>query len=99
VNLDRRQLITSYCSYLAAFQCDRIKCRVQVGLDIECLDRIYLNGYLPNLQVSCLRRTARQLPEGTTKLSPHLYRLQDDTLLDDELTRPSWAVRRLRCSA
>lgn len=23
----------------------------QVGLDIECLDRIYLNGYVPNLQV------------------------------------------------
>ena len=22
----------------------------QVGLDIECLDRIYLNGYVPNLQ-------------------------------------------------
>jgi hypothetical protein len=22
------------------------------GLDIECLDRIYLNGYVPNLQVS-----------------------------------------------
>jgi hypothetical protein len=23
-----------------------------VGMDIECLDRIYLNGYVPNLQVS-----------------------------------------------
>lgn len=23
-----------------------------VGLDVECLDRIYLNGYIPNLQVS-----------------------------------------------
>src|SRR4029079_12882837 len=23
-----------------------------VGLDIECLDRIYLNGYVPNLQVA-----------------------------------------------
>ena len=23
-----------------------------VGLDMECLDRIYLNGYVPNLQVS-----------------------------------------------
>ena len=23
-----------------------------VGLDVECLDRIYLNGYVPNLQVS-----------------------------------------------
>ena len=23
----------------------------QVGLDVECLDRIYLNGYVPNLQV------------------------------------------------
>jgi hypothetical protein len=23
-----------------------------VGLDIECLDRIYLNGYVPNLHVS-----------------------------------------------
>jgi hypothetical protein len=23
----------------------------RVGLDIECLDRIYLNGYVPNLQV------------------------------------------------
>jgi hypothetical protein len=23
-----------------------------VSLDIECLDRIYLNGYVPNLQVS-----------------------------------------------
>src|SRR5512143_3270416 len=23
----------------------------QVGLDLECLDRIYLNGYVPNLQV------------------------------------------------
>ncbi|WP_218063308.1 hypothetical protein [Arthrobacter sp. SDTb3-6] len=22
-----------------------------VGLDIQCLDRIYLNGYVPNLQV------------------------------------------------
>src|SRR5689334_4206561 len=22
-----------------------------VGLDIECLDRVYLNGYVPNLQV------------------------------------------------
>jgi len=22
-----------------------------VGLDMECLDRIYLNGYVPNLQV------------------------------------------------
>ena len=22
-----------------------------VGLDIECLDRIYLNGYVPNLQM------------------------------------------------
>jgi hypothetical protein len=22
-----------------------------VSLDIECLDRIYLNGYVPNLQV------------------------------------------------
>jgi hypothetical protein len=22
-----------------------------VGLDIECMDRIYLNGYVPNLQV------------------------------------------------
>ena len=22
-----------------------------VGLDLECLDRIYLNGYVPNLQV------------------------------------------------
>ena len=22
-----------------------------VGLDVECLDRIYLNGYVPNLQV------------------------------------------------
>ena len=22
-----------------------------VGLDIECLDRIYLNGYVPNLRV------------------------------------------------
>ena len=24
-----------------------------VGLDVECLDRIYLNGYVPNLQVEC----------------------------------------------
>jgi hypothetical protein len=24
----------------------------QVGLDLECLDRVYLNGYVPNLQVS-----------------------------------------------
>jgi hypothetical protein len=24
----------------------------RVGLDIECLDRIYLNGYVANLQVS-----------------------------------------------
>ena len=23
-----------------------------VGLDLECLDRVYLNGYVPNLQVS-----------------------------------------------
>ena len=23
----------------------------QVGLDLECLDRVYLNGYVPNLQV------------------------------------------------
>ena len=23
-----------------------------VGLDVECLDRIYLNGYVPNLQVA-----------------------------------------------
>jgi hypothetical protein len=23
-----------------------------VGLDVECLDRVYLNGYVPNLQVS-----------------------------------------------
>ena len=23
-----------------------------VGLDVECMDRIYLNGYVPNLQVS-----------------------------------------------
>ena len=23
-----------------------------VGLDLECMDRIYLNGYVPNLQVS-----------------------------------------------
>ena len=23
-----------------------------VGLDIECLDRIYLNGYLPSLQMA-----------------------------------------------
>lgn len=23
-----------------------------VGLDLECLDRIYLNGYVPNLQVA-----------------------------------------------
>jgi len=23
-----------------------------VTLDVECLDRIYLNGYVPNLQVS-----------------------------------------------
>ena len=23
----------------------------RVGLDVECLDRIYLNGYVPNLQV------------------------------------------------
>lgn len=23
----------------------------QVVLDLECLDRIYLNGYVPNLQV------------------------------------------------
>src|SRR6266516_1272735 len=23
----------------------------QVGLDIECPDRVYLNGYVPNLQV------------------------------------------------
>jgi hypothetical protein len=23
-----------------------------VGLDIECMDRIYLNGYVPNLQVA-----------------------------------------------
>jgi len=23
----------------------------QVGLDLACLDRIYLNGYVPNLQV------------------------------------------------
>jgi hypothetical protein len=22
----------------------------QVGLDVECLDRIYLNGYVPTLQ-------------------------------------------------
>ncbi len=22
-----------------------------MGLDVECLDRIYLNGYVPNLQV------------------------------------------------
>jgi hypothetical protein len=22
-----------------------------VALDVECLDRIYLNGYVPNLQV------------------------------------------------
>ena len=22
-----------------------------VGLDVECMDRIYLNGYVPNLQV------------------------------------------------
>ncbi len=22
-----------------------------VGLDLECMDRIYLNGYVPNLQV------------------------------------------------
>ena len=25
---------------------------VHVGLDMECMDRIYLNGYVPNLQVS-----------------------------------------------
>ena len=24
----------------------------QVGLDVECMDRIYLNGYVPNLQVA-----------------------------------------------
>jgi hypothetical protein len=24
----------------------------QVGLDIECPDRVYLNGYVPNLQVA-----------------------------------------------
>ena len=24
----------------------------RVGLDLECMDRIYLNGYVPNLQVS-----------------------------------------------
>jgi len=24
----------------------------QVGLDVTCLDRIYLNGYVPNLQVA-----------------------------------------------
>jgi hypothetical protein len=24
----------------------------QVGLDLECLDRVYLNGYVPNLQAS-----------------------------------------------
>jgi hypothetical protein len=23
----------------------------QVGLDLECADRVYLNGYVPNLQV------------------------------------------------
>jgi hypothetical protein len=23
----------------------------RVGLDLECLDRVYLNGYVPNLQV------------------------------------------------
>ena len=23
----------------------------QVGLDVECADRVYLNGYVPNLQV------------------------------------------------
>jgi hypothetical protein len=24
----------------------------QVGLDVECLDRVYLNGYVPNLRVA-----------------------------------------------
>ena len=24
----------------------------QIGLDLACLDRIYLNGYVPNLQVA-----------------------------------------------
>ena len=27
-----------------------------VGLDVECLDRIYLNGYVPNLQARRLRQ-------------------------------------------
>src|SRR6476619_5532078 len=27
-------------------------CSAGMGLDVECLDRIYLNGYVPNLQVS-----------------------------------------------
>jgi hypothetical protein len=30
-----------------------------VALDLECLDRVYLNGYVPNLQVgesSCISR-------------------------------------------
>jgi hypothetical protein len=37
----------------------------QVSLDIECLGRIYLNGYVPNLQVeSDLSERLRAEPAG-----------------------------------
>ena len=36
---------------MAAVGDERMRLHGHVGLDVECLDRIYLNGYVPNLQV------------------------------------------------
>ena len=35
-----------------------------VGLDVECLDRIYLNGYVPNLQVRRAGGVVYDRPSG-----------------------------------
>ena len=58
-----------------------------VGLDVECLDRIYLNGYVPNLQVSGQVATFLTRHLGYPISSPAIFenigtRFRDDVRRD-----------------
>jgi len=44
-----------------------------VGLDVECLDRVYLNGYVPNLQVGGLVVTFLSRHLGYPIPSPAIF--------------------------
>ncbi len=58
-----------------------------VALDLECLDRIYLNAYVPNLQVS--GQVARFLTEhlGNPIPSPALF-----ARIGDRFRAAVWAL-------